>query len=405
MFKLILNLKCEDKRVSYLDGKPCFLLVGDNEDYSIHFDLDIEKAAVFAVFKRDGNEQRIVLDESGNVEIPLWVLKNGRFDIGLVSDGFASTPLPIYVIGSIINDEGDSKEDPPKAQIDQLIELVNRTIAGQSGVNIKSVYIDGGELIIELSNGNKINAGKCSGSDETQFLEFFKGYSAALTPSGNTALIRSAIDFCSKAHISTLKFPYKKTFLCEMPKGETTLFEIPSGMTIDLNGSEISLTANKLPNYKIFRMSYTSCENAVLKNGKITGNKDKVYTENGTDYDYDGIKQLTNSTCEWGTAVSIGGENNRIENLEISQCRGDGVSLGGDTNFSNYLPSSFWQAGNVDGDGKFIESASSIITKHKWKTAEYKQLSNRICLRFDKSQTTIEYLPNIKYVFYKKNIR
>ena len=397
---MTLNIKCEKKRLSCVDGE-C-IVVGDNDDYFLHFNMDEKKAAVFAVFRRGKKEERTMLDESGNVKIPLWCLKNGFFNVGIITSGYASTPCPIYVIGSILEDEGEPTEDPPKTQIEQLIDLVNRTIAGQSGVNIKSVYIDDGELIIELSNGNKINAGKCRGSDETQFLELFKGYGEGLSPSENTALIRSAIEFCSKAHIGTLKFPYQKVFLCEMPEGETTLFDVPSNMTIDLNGSEISLTANKLPNYKIFRMSYTSCENSVLKNGKITGNKDKIYTENGVDYDYEGVKKLTKSTCEWGTAVGIGGKNNRIENLEISQCRGDGVSLSGDTNFTNYLPTSFWQAGNINSEGKFVESSSSIITKHKWRTAEYKQYSDRICLRWDKNQTTIEYLPNIKYVFYKK---
>ena len=387
----MINLVLKDKWVSYLDGKPCFLLIGDNEDYSIHFDLDIEEAAVFAVFKRDGNEQRIMLDESGNVQIPLWVLKNGIFDVGLVTDGYASTPLPIYVIGSIINDEGTFKEDPPKTQIEQLIELVNRAIAGQSGVNIKSVYIDNGELIIELSNGNKINAGKCRGSDETQFLELFNGYGEKLSPSENTALIRSAIAFCSKAHIETLKFPYKKTFLCEMPEDETTLFDVPSDLTVDLNGSSIELSANKLTEYKIFSLSRTSCENACIKNGKIIGNKNKIYTENGTDYDYEGVKKLTNSTCEWGMAVSMGGKNNLIENLEISQCRGDGVYFSGTTMFRNYLPTSCWQK----------ESDTSIITKAFWRTAEFKRFCNKICLRKD-SGNTLPYFPEVKYLFYKK---
>ena len=100
---MIINLELRDKWLSYAGGKPCFLIVGDNEDYSIHFDSDINKAAVFAVFRKEGKEQRYLLDESGNVNIPLWVLKNGTFRVGLISDGFASTPLPIYVVGSIIS--------------------------------------------------------------------------------------------------------------------------------------------------------------------------------------------------------------------------------------------------------------------------------------------------------------
>lgn len=398
---MIINLELKDKWLSYAGGKPCFLLVGDNEDYSIHFDSDINKAAVFAVFKKDGKEQSCLLDESGNANIPLWVLKNGTFRVGLISDGFASTPLPIYVVGSIINDEGEPTEDPPKTQVEQLIELVNKTIAGQHGVNIERVFIEDGELIIELSNGNKINAGKCRGNDETQFLELFKGYNENLSPSENTALIRSAIEYCSDNHIETLKFPYQKTFLCEMPEGESTLFEVPSNLTIDLNGSAVSLTANKLTGYRIFRMDYMSCENACIKNGKIIGNKDKIYTENGVGYDYDGVKKLTKSTCEWGNGVGFGGFNNRIENLEISQCRGDGASLSGDTANRNYLPTSCWQAGDIDSNGNYIESTSSIVTKARWRTAEYRQFCKKIAMRTD-SVHTLPYLPEIKFVFYEK---
>ena len=398
---MIINLELKDKWLSYAGGKPCFLLVGDNEDYSIHFDTDLNKAAVFAVFKRDKREERIALDSDGNVNVPLWVLKNGTFNVGLCTDGFASTPLPIYVVGSIINDEGVPTEDPPKTQVEQLIELVNKAIAGQHGVNIERVFIEDGELIIELSNGNKINAGKCRGSDETQFLELFKGYKEDLSPSENTALIRSAIAFCADNHIGTLKFPYQKTFLCEMPEGEGTLFEVPSNLTIDLNGSAVSLTANKLKGYKIFRMDYMSCKNACIKNGKVIGNKDKIYTENGVDYDYAGVKKLTKSTCEWGNGVGFGGFNNRIENLEISQCRGDGASLSGDTANRNYLPTSSWQAGDIDNNGNYIESTSSIVTKTRWRTAEYRQFCKKIAMRTD-SGHTLPYLPEIKFVFYEK---
>ena len=128
-----------------------------------------------------------------------------------------------------------------------------------------------------------------------------------------------------------------------MLEGEGTLFEVPSNLTIDLNGSAISLTANKLTGYTIFRMDYMSCKNACIKNGKVIGNKDKIYTENGVDYDYDGIKKLTKSTCEWGNGVCFGGFGNRVENLDISQCRGDGASLSGDTANRNYLTTSCWQ--------------------------------------------------------------
>lgn len=67
----------------------------------------------------------MLIDENGTVNVPLWVLKQGGFNVGVVSDGFASTPLYIHVVGSIIDESGIQTEDPPPSQVEQLIKLVN----------------------------------------------------------------------------------------------------------------------------------------------------------------------------------------------------------------------------------------------------------------------------------------
>ena len=57
---MIINLELKDKWLSYAGGKPCFLLVGDNEDYSIHFDTDLNKLLIYNGEKwvdTNGNEQ------------------------------------------------------------------------------------------------------------------------------------------------------------------------------------------------------------------------------------------------------------------------------------------------------------------------------------------------------------
>lgn len=270
----------------------------------------------------------------------------------------------------------------------------------------KVTYIND-ETIISAENLNEIQDSILKNEEALKDLKKNSGscysleFDENLSPLENTQLIRSAIIFCKENNIGTLKFPYQKTFLCEMPEGEGTLFEVPSDLTIDLNGSAVSLTANKLKGYKIFKMDYRTCKNACIKNGKIIGNKDKIYTENGVDYDYDGIKKLTNSTCEWGTGIGLGGFNNRIENLDISQCRGDGASLSGDIDNRNYHPTSDWQAGDIDSNGRYIESTSSIVTKVRWRTAEYRQFCKKIAMRTD-SGHTLPYLPEIKYIFYEK---
>lgn len=270
----------------------------------------------------------------------------------------------------------------------------------------KVTYIND-ETIISAENLNEIQDSILKNEEALKDLKKNSGscysleFDENLSPLENTQLIRSTIIFCKENNIGTLKFPYQKTFLCEMPEGEGTLFEVPSDLTIDLNGSAVSLTANKLKGYKIFKMDYRTCKNSCIKNGKVIGNKDKIYTENGVDYDYDGIKKLTNSTCEWGTGIGLGGFNNRIENLEISQCRGDGASLSGDTLNRCYMPTSDWQAGDIDGYGNYIESTSSIVMKARWRTAEYRQFCKKIAIRTD-SGHTLPYLPEIKYIFYEK---
>lgn len=272
--------------------------------------------------------------------------------------------------------------------LNKVTYIDNETIISSENLNnIQDSIIKNENEIINL----KKNSGSCYSLESNDDLNAYE----------NTSFIRSAIAFCADNHIGTLKFPYQKTFLCEMPEGEETLFEVPSNLTIDLNGSAISLTANKLTGYKIFKMDYTSCKNACIKNGKVIGNKDKIYTENGIDYDYEGVKKLTKSTCEWGNGVSFGGSGNMVENLEISQCRGDGASLSGDTANRNYLPTSSWQAGDIDNNGNYIESTSSIVTKTRWRTAEYRQFCKKIAMRTD-SGNTLPYLPEIKFVFYEK---
>ena len=129
----------------------------------------------------------------------------------------------------------------------------------------KVTYIND-ETIISAENLNEIQDSILENEEALKDLKKNSGscYSLEcdenLSPLENTQLIRSAIIFCKENNIGTLKFPYQKTFLCEMPEGEGTLFEVPSDLTIDLNGSAVSLTANKLTGYKIFKIDFNYME-------------------------------------------------------------------------------------------------------------------------------------------------
>lgn len=154
----ILNLKVCDKLLSFCDPKNSRIrIVGDNKDYALHFETDIDKQAVFALFKKDGKESPpVLLDENGNASIPLTVLKDGHFEVGLYADGYATTPLYVPVDGSILNETGIPIEEPKPTQVEQLIGLVN----GIQQVGIQSAEVnDEGHLIFTLTDGTVLDAG------------------------------------------------------------------------------------------------------------------------------------------------------------------------------------------------------------------------------------------------------
>lgn len=147
-------------------------LIGDNADYKLCFTLDEPRTAMFALFRRDGKEKEYALDEGGSVAVPMWVLKEGAFEVGLTSDGFATAALAVWVTGSIKEESGEPAEEVPKEKIDQLIELVNEIkvgggsggSGGSGGVSVTDAAVNGkGELVLTLSDGSTLNAGAVKG--------------------------------------------------------------------------------------------------------------------------------------------------------------------------------------------------------------------------------------------------
>lgn len=163
----IFEISVENKML-YPKGRSDINLTGDNTDYKLHFELDEPRTAMFALFRRDGKEKEYILDENGEVAVPMWVLKRGTFEVGLTSDGFASTALSVWVTASIKEETAEAAEEIPQEKIDQLIELVNEIKSGGSGggeaASVVSAEVDeDGVLLIELSNGEKIVAGTVKG--------------------------------------------------------------------------------------------------------------------------------------------------------------------------------------------------------------------------------------------------
>lgn len=148
----------------YPKGGNLFRAVGDNDSYKLKFIGAESLGEVFAIFSRDGNmSPPLLLDDNFEVNVPLWVLKKGSFEVGLYAEGYATTPLEIVVDKSIIDEDEVIKEDPPETIVNQLLSKVN------SIKYITSCSVVDGKLMIYLNDGSEIDAGVVStGVDQEQ---------------------------------------------------------------------------------------------------------------------------------------------------------------------------------------------------------------------------------------------
>lgn len=150
----------------YPRGGNVLRLVGDNDRYIIKFVGTENLGEVFAIFSRDNKTSKpILLNDDGSVNIPLWVLKRGSFEVGLYAEGFATTPLEIIVDESIIEQHGETIEDPEPSLVDQLLNKVNNI------KYIKSCRVDSGRLIVVLNDDSEIDAGFIISADELSSIQ------------------------------------------------------------------------------------------------------------------------------------------------------------------------------------------------------------------------------------------
>lgn len=106
--------------------------VGDNANYTLKFEGINELGSVFAIFRKEGKSSApILLDESGYVKIPVWVLKEGYFEVGLQAEGFASAPLRIMVDRSII-DKADLVVNDSKIDYGLIVPRLSTTLSSSS---------------------------------------------------------------------------------------------------------------------------------------------------------------------------------------------------------------------------------------------------------------------------------
>ena len=193
------------------------------------------------------------------------------------------------------------------------------------------IFFFGRECVVKIDEYYKIQKyGEPISEDGTINNEYFAIDLNEQNAEKITEGINKAIEYANKNSIKYLKLE-KGVYLIDgvsniVNANETDTKKgiiLKSNLTFDLNGATLKQIANDKVNYAI--ISITDVENVKLINGKIEGDKNE--------HDYS-----KESTHEWGFGVDIrGSERIEIENLEISDCTGDGIIA---TDYKNRIKSS-----------------------------------------------------------------
>lgn len=226
-------------RVLSLKDKNKTLAVSDNECYKAVFEFSGQEEALMALFARfiDENEHfyDVLLDENFSCAVPSAVLKSVAVEVGLYSDGFATTACKFCVAPSILENSKIEAEPPEVSQTQELISLVNKI------VTVKEANVDSNnDLIITLSDGRKINAGYVKGD---------KGDKGDKGEKGE-------------------KFIYEDFTASQLEKLKYVRFD---GGYVDEQGfMHLTLDSSEIENYTPFFVGFGGSGGASSKNYKIT---------------------------------------------------------------------------------------------------------------------------------------
>lgn len=162
-----IELVVKDKVLSFADGSPTSFLVSRNDNYVMHIDLDETRIAMFAVFVRDGqgvsctiDEEGYVLNEQNERAVPEWALSAPVLTVGVMSNGYSSTPLQYCVRGSIKDFYSAEAVQPNNPLVEQLIALVNNIEAGIT-------FTTDATLVLDTNNVLRVNTTNNTEEDNT----------------------------------------------------------------------------------------------------------------------------------------------------------------------------------------------------------------------------------------------
>ena len=180
----------------------------------------------------------------------------------------------------------------------------------------------------------------------------------------NSAGLQAALDFAGSNEMNRVVLEKGKTLFIEPRDG----IHMVSGVTFDLNGSELRLRPNDYPSYTALLFASRKgaarpVENAAIVNGTITGERDEKETHFPN--------WSRTPATEGGCSIVFGeGRNNGISNLVVRKSIGFNISSGngmgapGSVGFSNRtLGVNNMEPGAFDAKGAPVDEPARIRTK------------------------------------------
>ena len=183
-----------------------------------------------------------------------------------------------------------------------------------------------------------------------------------------------------------------------MPFGKYLISEnepiiMVSNMILDLNGSTFKINSNGLKHYTV--LDFTQCENSIVTNGIILGDKDT--------HDYQSIK----GSHEWTCGVVFNDcENIELKDVTIKNFPGYGISSSLGENISNLVigvTKDNLEKGNINVNGEFINESETIRTINPLDISE---VGGQFELGYNKGYMGYPYIKSKTYdsYFYDENM-
>lgn len=167
----------------------------------------------------------------------------------------------------------------------------------------------------------------------------------------DTKLLNDIMLYIEEGCYDLVVFPYNKTFLVKPSSTKEFAIEIPSDVCIDFNKCILKIddAYDDAPCYTTIKFKQR-CQNTTLKNGTILGNR---YLSN--------LQNVPHS--ENAITIKLNGRNNKLVNMTIKDCMGDGIVIDGDLIKSNRVKSDIFTNGELS-TGIFRESEYALCTDY-----------------------------------------